>query len=496
MLIVPVVEGLDWRRPPPVTLALILLNCLVFFLYQSGDDERKQKAFAAYFASSLPRLELPAFAQHLRDTNPKAVERVEKATREGAWDAPERLARGPVAEWLLMGMSNDEAFLRELRAGKVVTAQHPQYAKWREDRAKYEALEGQLSFRKYGFTPVDPRPVTWVTSMFLHGDLMHLLGNMVFLFIVGVAVESVVGSGWYIALYLLGGLAGDALFFAAHAGSTVPSVGASGAISGLMGLFTVLFGTRKVNFFYWVFVFFGFRMMPGLIVLPIWIGYELLRFFTERESSVGYMAHAGGLIGGALLGLVFRKVRGERVETFHEQREQEAFDRAEYDRARALVAKVDFKGAATVFARLAARFPTQVDLLRQWHAIAKFEPAGEHYHRVVSLILALPKPDGPTRQFQRQVFTEYCDKAKPAPRLSPDLLGRIGIAMARSGHLPEAERAAESLLRAAPGDAQLALLWDCLAEGHAKIAGSPSSLKRAKHYRALIGAQAKARESR
>lgn len=175
---------------------------------------------------------------------------------------------------------------------------------------------------------------------------------------------------------------------------------------------------------------------------------------------------------------------------------EQRFDQAEFDHARTLAAKPDFQGAAAVLARLAARFPTRIDVLRQWHAVAKYEPAGEHYHGAVGLILALPNPDRPTRQYQRQVFTEYCDRARPAPRLSPALLGRIGIAMARTGHLSEAERAAEALLRAAPDDPQLAPLWACLAEGHAKIAGSASSIKRAKHYRALIGARAKARGER
>ncbi|APV49799.1 hypothetical protein BWI17_08970 [Betaproteobacteria bacterium GR16-43] len=490
MLIVPVVEGLNWRRPPPVTIGLILLNCLVFLLYQGGDDERQQKALEAYFASSLPAIELPLYAVHLRDTNARIVKRLEKA--DPNWDAPERVTQGRLAQFLVNTMANDEAFMKRLRAGGVVPEKDPRFAKWREDRTKFEALEGRVSYRRFGFTPADPRPVTWITSMFLHGDLMHLLGNMVFLFIVGVAVESALGGGWYLALYLLGGLAGDLLFFLVHSGSTVPSVGASGAISGLMGLFTVVFGAKQVNFFYWLFVIFGFKTMRGIVVLPIWIAYEVLQFFVDRDGSTGYMAHAGGLAGGAVLGLVARRYTGKRVEAFHEKRDQEKFDQAEFDRARALVAKVDFKGASVVFRRLAHRFPERADLMRQWHAVAKFEPASEGYHQSVGYVLSLPNPDGPARQFQRQVFLEYLDKAKPVPRLDADTLGRIAMVMARSGHLAEAERAAEMLLKIAPGDEQLPAIWDHLANGHAAVDTSPVSLKKAKHYRAMIAAQAKA----
>jgi membrane associated rhomboid family serine protease len=404
VLIVPIVEGLNWRRPPPATIALILLNCAVFFFYQTGDTARETRALQAYMGSTLPRLELPAFKVRLAQTHPKLAANIDAAP----------------AEILVQRMAGDEVFMRELHADRVVTPQNPAYGQWKEDRARFEALESQVSFRRYGFTPADPRPATWITSMFLHGDLMHLVGNMVFLFIVGVAVESALGGFWYVLLYLAGGLAGDALHYLVHPMSTIPTVGASGAISGLMGLFTVVFGLRTVNFFYWILVFFGFKPMRGIVVLPIWLGWEIVQFATDRNSSIAYMEHAGGLIGGALLGfVVLKRFAGARVEQFHGEREQEAFDKAEYERARALVAKLDFKAASTVFARLAQRFPAETQLLREWHAIAKSDPASDAYHGVCGRILALQRSDTAQRAFQKQVFNEYFARAKPAPRLEP-----------------------------------------------------------------------------
>ena len=478
MLIVPIVEGLDWRRPPPVTVALILLNCLVFFAYQTGDTAREAKALEAYMSSTLPRVELPAFKERLRETHPTLAPFVDKAD----------------PGILVQRMAGDEAFMRDLHAGRIVTPQSPAYAQWKADRARFEALEGEVSYRKYGFTPADPRPVTWLTSMFLHGDLMHLVGNMVFLFIVGVAVESALGGSWYALLYIAGGLAGDTLHYLVHPASTIPSVGASGAISGLMGLFTVVFGWRLVNFFYWVLIFFGFKPMRGIVVLPIWIGWEVLQYATHKNSNVGYMAHAGGLIGGALLGLlVMRRFAAERVEQFHGEREQEAFDKAEHERARALVAKLDFKSANTVFARLAQRFPTEAPLLREWHAIAKADTASDAYHDVAAKILALPRADAALRNFQKQMFNEYLEKAKPAPRLDPRVLAGAGIAFARAGALAEAERAAQIVLKQAPGEPRLAALWEALAHALAQATGDEASLKKAKRYRALMSAQAKAK---
>jgi membrane associated rhomboid family serine protease len=486
LLILPVVEGLNWRRPPPVTLLLILANVLVFFVYQSGDAARGRRAAEAYFASSLPAIELPLFVAHVREARPELAQRLEPVA---AAVLERKDDPGPAGAMLLAALENDAEFRKALRESRVVTAQHPAYARWREDRARVDALFAELSFRRFGFLPADPKPETWLTHMFLHGDLMHLLGNMAFLFIVGVAVESALGWWRYLGLYIAGGLAGVGLFFAVHAGSQVPLVGASGAISGLMGLFTVVFGLRKVNFFYWLLFVFGFRAMRGLVVLPVWIGWEVLQSIVDKQSNVGYMAHAGGLIGGALLGaLVVRRFSGGRVERFHEEREQEAFDRGEYDRARALVAKLDFKGASQVFARLAERFPREEELLRQWHAVAKIDAASEHFHRAVALLLQLPRPAAPLRAFQRDAFLDYQSRARPAPRLPPESLARAALTFAKGGEIAVAERAAEALFKAAPSDRHLPVIWEQLArafgEGEADVA-------KAKRYRALIGAAAR-----
>jgi membrane associated rhomboid family serine protease len=478
MLIVPIVEGLNWRRPPPATLALILLNCLVFFFYQTGDAARVEKMAQAYFASSLPKVELPLYAEHLRATRP---------------DLAARLARPGTEHYLFARMESDEQFMRDLHAGRVVLAEQPGYAQWKEDRVRIDALGAQISYRRFGFTPADPRPLTWLTSMFLHGDLMHLLGNMVFLFIVGVAVESALGGFWFVLLYLATGIAGDALHMLVHPASTMPSVGASGAISGLMGLFTVVFGWRKVNFFYWLLFVFGFRQLRGIVVLPVWIGWEILQFITDKEGHVGYMAHAGGLISGALLGLiVVRRLGAARVEEFHGKREQEAFDKAEYERARSLAAKLDFKAAGTVFARLAERFPGEGEMLRQWHAVAKVDPAGESYHRAVDAILLIPNPDATMRGFQAQVFKEYLGNARPVPRFDSRTLAKAGIAFAKNGRVSEAERAAEIVFKQAPAEPRLMALWEALAYALARDPADEGSLKKAKRYRALMSAHAKA----
>jgi membrane associated rhomboid family serine protease len=478
MLLVPIPEGVDWRRPAPVTLALILLNVLVFFGYQSGDTTRIERVRDAYFATSLPALELPVYRQRLASTDPETARKLEQAPRE----------------YLFMKMESDDAFMRELRAGAIVKPSNPAYARWREERAGVDALESKISFRRFGFIPADPRPATWLTSTFLHGGLMHLVGNMVFLFILGVAVEAPLGAGWFLALYLVSGVAGNAMQYAMDPSSTVPNVGASGAISGLMGLFAVVFGLRPVRFFYWLFVVFGFKALRGLAVLPLWIGWEILQYAVARgHSSVAYMAHAGGLAAGALTGAVVRhRLIAGRVERFHEQREGEATDRADYERAHALAQQLDYDGASKVFARLARRLPGDIPMIREWYTIARRTPHSPHYAFACNAVLALPKPDAAARRWQCEVLGEYARMGGAGSRLDLEALGRATRTLALCGHLAEAQAAADMLFKAAPHDKRLPSIWDALAKGFAQ-AEDGASQAQAKRYRTLIAVRAKAK---
>jgi membrane associated rhomboid family serine protease len=476
MLLVPIPEGVDWRRPPPVTLFLIVVNALIFFGYQSGDGAREAQLEREYLASPLPAIELPLYRERLAAEEPETAKKLEKAP----------------PEWLFVRMESDGEFMQELRAGKLVKPSDPQYSAWRERRARIDEIEGRLSFKRFGFTPADPKPFNWVANLFLHGNVEHLVGNMVFLFILGVAVEAPLGAAWFLALYLVSGVAGNALQMAVHPGSGVPLVGASGAISGVMGLFAVVFGLRRVRFFYWLFVVFGFKPLRGLLVLPLWVGWEVAQYFMNRGSHVGYMAHAGGLIGGAVFGAIVRhRLVAHRVERFHEEREGEANDKADYDRARALAQKLDYAGASAIFARLARRLPGDAGMIRQWHAIARRTPQSPHYPAACSAALALPKPDAPTRAWQLEVFREYQKFSGPAPRLDPASLSRGARSFAAGGHIAEAQAAADMLFKVEPDHRHLPAIWDLLAKAFAQSAGAAGAAQ-AKRYRTLIAVRAKA----
>ena len=151
-------------------------------------------------------------------------------------------------------------------------------------------------------TPI-PVYLTLLTSMFMHGSLMHLLGNMWFLWIFGNNIENDLGRPRYIGFYLLTGLiASLAHVFTSLGGESamIPSLGASGAISGVMGGYLVLHPKRQVT----VLIFRFITQVPGFVAVGLWFGFQIISSLQALGGSgdgVAYGAHIGGFIAGAVL---------------------------------------------------------------------------------------------------------------------------------------------------------------------------------------------------
>ena len=155
---------------------------------------------------------------------------------------------------------------------------------------------------------------TLVTSMFLHGGWMHLIGNMWFLWIFGDNLEDEMGHGGFLAFYLVSGLAAAAMQVAVDPGSAAPMVGASGAIAGVMGGYLLLFPKARVDVLFIFVIFFRIFPIPAWVVLGVWIGLQVFSGASvpSEASGVAYWAHIGGFIGGFVLTIPALLRRGGR----------------------------------------------------------------------------------------------------------------------------------------------------------------------------------------
>ncbi|GLQ34896.1 rhomboid family intramembrane serine protease [Amylibacter marinus] len=153
---------------------------------------------------------------------------------------------------------------------------------------------------------------TVLTSMFLHGGLMHIAGNMLFLWIFGDNVEDAMGHITFLIFYLLAGFGAAMAQVLVGPHSPVPMVGASGAIAGVMGAYLLLYPRAKVDVLIIFVVFFKVFTLPAYVVLAVWMG---MQFFGELSGGAGiaYWAHIGGFMAGGVLAIpVFLRLGGAR----------------------------------------------------------------------------------------------------------------------------------------------------------------------------------------
>ncbi len=155
-----------------------------------------------------------------------------------------------------------------------------------------------------------PLPVyfNFLSSMFMHGDIMHIGGNMLFLWIFGDNIENLIGHFRYVVFYLICGLAAAAGQIVMGPDSVIPMIGASGAISGVLGGYLLMFPTRSVRAILFNFL----TTVPAFVAIGIWILYQLvLGFFSPSGGGgVAYAAHIGGFVAGVALIKLFAIGKG------------------------------------------------------------------------------------------------------------------------------------------------------------------------------------------
>jgi rhomboid family protein len=205
--------------------------------------------------------------------------------------------RAPVATWFLIGLCSG-AFLWQLG--------HDQD----EILYRYGMIPAVL-FGSAHLVPAlraVPSWATLLTSMFLHAGWFHLIGNMVFLWIFGNNVEDALGSRRYLLLYLCCGIVAALSQALSSPASSVPMVGASGAVAGVLGAYLLLYPWSNVHVFLWIVIFFRIVTVPAWILLGLWFAMQLASGLMREPGSPGvaFWAHVGGFAGGLALVALLR----------------------------------------------------------------------------------------------------------------------------------------------------------------------------------------------
>lgn len=171
----------------------------------------------------------------------------------------------------------------------------------------------------FGYAPWEVA-ITLVSSLFLHGGFVHLIGNLIYLWVFGGAVEDELGHVRFLVFYIACGAVGSLTHTLLFTNSTIPSIGASGSIAGLLGAFLILRPNARIVTLFPLVVYWAMAEISALLFLPVWFGMQFFNGFlslqaargTQEVAGVAWWAHVGGFVFGALVAGVWRGATRER----------------------------------------------------------------------------------------------------------------------------------------------------------------------------------------
>lgn len=179
-----------------------------------------------------------------------------------------------------------------------------------------ELLRGNAFVLKWSVVPahiVAGRDwITLLTAMFMHGGWLHIIGNMVFLWAFGPEIEDAMNPLRYLVFYLLGGTVAMLAQIAVSPASTVPNLGASGAIAAVMGAFLVTYPRDRIRSILWIFIFIRVTYIPAILLIGFWFLIQLFNagaVANVQTGGVAYVAHVGGLLFGVVTAKLFESRR-------------------------------------------------------------------------------------------------------------------------------------------------------------------------------------------
>lgn len=282
-------ENMRSRRLPVVTIALIVLNVLVFLGTHWQMDGQSEK----FGPVRLHVLMLAALHPELR-----ATEEVQEFVQEvqqhqaGIWEQLQNPRRQIFDDW--------DAQMRAMNANRAQEEMDSLGLQFAEVMADSILL-------RYGFIPAHPSAISYITSTFLHGGWMHIIFNMWFLWLAGIILEDTWGRILYPLFYLLAGAAACQFDAWMNPHSLIPSIGASGAVAGLMGAFLARFPKTKIEMVWTLFIRLRRFKAPAFMLLPLWLLMEIFYgTLFGTSTGVAHWAHVGGFLFGALAALGVR----------------------------------------------------------------------------------------------------------------------------------------------------------------------------------------------
>lgn len=302
-MILPYYGGFPKITKSPVTWTLVIINVIAVILsynYQRLSEYQLEDFYKTEFFEIQGKL----YAQIIEDY-PNMYSEIHRKLAQKSLSGD----RGRAVRLGQIAMADDNfnrlADVYNFRGDQVAVSY------WKQNFQNFAKLRDEHPNFNYGISASQYNWYNWLSYMFVHAGFSHLIGNMWFLLVVGAMVEKMLGGVGYLAFYLVSGVGSAVIYFTLSEPSSIPLVGASGAISALVGFYSMLRWERKVRFFSMFFVFRWDYLMislPAWAGLAYWVGLDLTGYISQAShiGGVAHGAHLGGVAIGIVLGILFR----------------------------------------------------------------------------------------------------------------------------------------------------------------------------------------------
>lgn len=392
LLAIPFLQNKDYKKDIPIgVLLLSAILILVYFTLQANDKLYHKEAIEYYFKSGLYKYELPAYLTFEQNHNVNALLLSSLSNKKLYWQA----------------RSNYE-FQLALDQDQIITQNSPNYWDWEPLHRHYDNLLSLDTIEQLGYKTATPKVETAVISLFLHGGFIHLIGNVIFLILVGRFVEHVLGLMLTIVMFFVCGLGGILCYQIAVGPSLVPLVGASGAVAGMMGLFTVLYSHQKLSFFVNIFFYSTIVTWNAIYFLPIWVGWELGQSFLYPGSETAFYAHLGGLSIGAISGLILKRINPKFIPIIPVSQKENTYEK-DFNEAMNAIIMLDYPKAKKILVELNKTYPESHAVLFQLFNVSKVDPESSLYNEVITKILSIKIPSAEELGTIKTVLLHYLE---------------------------------------------------------------------------------------
>jgi len=416
-MLIPIDKKPDWHNPPIITLLLIVINIFCFTLLAT-DNTHKVSAFDYYLRSALPEIEIPAYIKHLQTREEYTVAKKLSAAYQ---NNPEK-----TKSYALELMLVDGEFQRLLHQQKIIDPQHKDYEKWKSQHQDFVRKLNLIASYRFSLKAYDFDAAAIISHLFLHVELSHLLWNMLFLFIFGFIVEASIGHLYFIAAYILSGVVSSMTFVLASPDSGLWNMGASGAIAGLVGMYALLYGRRKIQFFYTLLFYFDYIKAPAYMLLPVWLTYEIYNQFSMPDN-VNNLAHIGGLIFGGIIAWLIKRYLPNILISESDDTETTSLANAQkYSQAMSFLAELQLSQAKILLDELNQQ-QANIDWLYARYTIAKYEDKQQRQTEYINKILSLEKISRTAQRIINDIFNDLQSCPELRKYINQSSIRKLGL---------------------------------------------------------------------